>query len=178
MNKPPISKLAIAALVSAFLFRPIGLILGLFSLYWLFRWRGEIRGLGLSIAAILVAGMASLAFGFLPAAVQDKMVTLQCRSKQSEAKVSLKRLHDAELQYDGENGRYFGMEEIPDGGGAGKRYAIQYIATENSGSRTFLAEIQTIDPSLNNDTWTIDHMGTLTNTVDGCLESSVQRAGD
>jgi type IV pilus assembly protein PilA len=102
--------------------------------------------------------------GILAAIAIPNFMNYQCKAKQSEAKTVLGNIRVAQEAYRAEYDTYKG-----DTGPLGvtlkgkTRYAITF---EDMGTDTFTAKAVASD--LNNDTWTIDQDGELTNSPNGC----------
>ena len=117
--------------------------------------------------------------GILAAIAIPNFVKFQCRSKQSEAKGSLKAIYTAEESYRAEQDKYINCTTTECGVGGtspigfnpkGNKVRDHYDVT--AVNTTFLSKAivnATFIGELNTDNWTIDQANTTVNTTNGCL---------
>src|SRR5688572_2447314 len=82
------SGLAIASLIMAILCAPVGIILGIVALSQISKSNGALKGQGLAIAGIVLAGFWFV-LGMLSAIAIPNFIRYQLRAKTSEAKTNL-----------------------------------------------------------------------------------------
>lgn len=106
---PKTSGLAIAGLILAFIpifcVNFIGVILGIVALVQIGKRPQELKGQGLAIAAIII-GVLWFFVGILAAIAIPNFIKFQSRAKQSEAKMNLKAIYNAEQSSYAENGSF------------------------------------------------------------------------
>ena len=117
--------------------------------------------------------------GILAAIAIPNFVKFQCRSKQSEAKGSLKAIYTAEESYRAEQDKYINCTTTECGvGGTSpigfnpKGNKVRYHYDVTAVNTTFLSKAivnATFIGELNTDNWTIDQANTTVNTTNGCL---------
>jgi type II secretory pathway pseudopilin PulG len=106
-QRPRTSVLAILAFVFAFVFSPVGLLLGIVACIVVGASRGRLRGIGFAIAAIPV----SLAFaGILAAIAIPSFLNYTRRAKSAEAEFTIASCVDAVAAFQAANGG------LPEGG--------------------------------------------------------------
>ena len=118
--------------------------------------------------------------GILAAIAIPNFVKFQCRSKQSEAKGSLKAIYTAEESYRAEQDKYINCNTTDCGVGGtspigfnpkGNKVRYHYDVS-GATSIVFLSKAivnTTFTGELNTDNWTIDQANTTVNTTNGCL---------
>ena len=107
-TQPPVSTLAVVALVTSLLCFPVGLILAIVALVRIEGSKGALGGKTLAIVALCLNFLVVPMVGILAAIAIPNFVKFQCRSKQSEAKANLKSLFVAEEGFRAENNKYSG----------------------------------------------------------------------
>lgn len=160
------SKLPVAALLLSILpcTAIIGLILGIVALVRIGKNPAALGGKGIAIAAVAIP----LVMGPITAAIAiPNFVRFGCRSKQSEAKVTLKALHASELRHQSEKGAFTAdlaaMSFAP--GGVTVRYDYRVVKAD---AASYQAEAVAREPALSGDKWVVDERGDPQNVVDGC----------
>ena len=117
--------------------------------------------------------------GILAAIAIPNFVKFQCRSKQSEAKGSLKAIYTAEESYRAEQDKYIDCTATQCGVGGTSpigfnpkgnkvRYLYSVAATNTAFLSTAVVNI-TFSGELNSDKWSIDQANTTINLTNGCL---------
>ena len=117
--------------------------------------------------------------GILAAIAIPNFVKFQCRSKQSEAKGSLKAIYTAEESYRAEQDKYINCTTTECGvGGTSpigfnpKGNKVRYHYDVTAVNTTFLSKAivnATFIGELNTDNWTNEQANTTVTTTNGCL---------
>lgn len=165
-QKRPLSGLAIAAIVFAFLFPPLGLLLGIIGAVKLSD-TSEKRGKGLARMGAIVGGLFVLLSVIGAAVMIPALNRFQCKAKQAEARSQLKSLMVNQMSYQAEHERFASLEELEWQKFDGSTSCYEFTLLSH-GKDNFKAQARASAEGLGNDTWTIDKSGTLVNVVKGC----------
>lgn len=168
--KPPTSTLAIVSLITSFLCWPVflGLILGIVSLVRINKSDGRLGGKTLAIIAIAMnLALLPTCGGLLAAIAIPNFIMFECRSKQTEAKGSLKALFAAEEMYRGEKDSY--TQDLAALGfkpeGQGTRYDYVVVQASREG---FRAEARG-KGDMAGDLWVITNAADVQNVTNKCM---------
>lgn len=112
-SKPKTSGLAIAALILAILFFPVGFVLGIIALIQIRKSDGALGGQGLALAAIIIPGIMIPVVGILAAIAIPNFVRYQNRAKQAEVRITLRQLATAQAAFHAEHDGYVGSALNP-----------------------------------------------------------------
>lgn len=165
-TQPPVSTLAVVALVTSLLCFPVGLILSIVALVRIEGSKGALGGKTLAIVALCLNFLVVPMVGILAAIAIPNFVKFQCRSKQSEAKGNLKALFVAEESFRAENNKYSGdlaaLQFSPRG--AKVRYEYSIVGYDDV---KFTAEARGTG-EMTGDLWRITNNNDLLNVDSAC----------
>jgi type IV pilus assembly protein PilA len=161
---PPTSKLAIWSLVLAFLCAPIGLVMAIVALVKIGDSKGQLGGKGLAIAALVIPLMCVPTSGILAAIAIPNFIKFQCRSMQSEAKVTLSGLSVSQEAFHMDQGRYGTLEEIGFSASGGR---YRYELVDASADAWTARAVGTTDVVVG-DVWEVGKGGSPSNVDNAC----------
>jgi type IV pilus assembly protein PilA len=168
--KPPVSTLAVVALVCSVLcwFALVGFILGIVALVRIKRRQGALGGKTLAILAIVInLALVPTCGGVYAAIAIPNFILFQCRSKQSEARANLKALAAAEELFKAEHEAYTAdlaaLHWQPAGG---ERLRYEYLVV-NATAQGFRAEARG-SGDMAGDLWVITEAGEVEAVADHC----------
>lgn len=169
-TKPPVSTLAVVALVCSVLcwFGFLGLILGVIALVRINKRQGALGGKTLAVLAIVLnLALIPTCGGVYAAIAIPNFIMFQCRSKQSEAKANLKALSAAEEMYRAEHEAYTpdlaALRWQPAGG---ERLRYDYLVV-SAAKESFRAEARGTG-DMAGDLWAITEAGEVEAVADHC----------
>lgn len=129
--RPPISRLAITAIVCVVLCVPLAGVFAVLALLRIAKSQGRLRGRRLAITALILSIIGVPLLGVQAAVVVPSFLRYQCKSKQAEAKTNLKRIFVSQEAFRAKEKRYGTLEEVgfaPRGKTLRYRYELVDIA--------------------------------------------------